>query len=449
MGTRPAGPTARAVYRLRATMGRRAALAWTLATLWLAAFWMRIGPAVGGHGRAAWHQATLAMTLTAPQAVAGTLRHLRDRALDHAARRMRTMPPSGARRRLHHLWAATAVRLGYALDHQASRLTWRLARALRALEREHTTAPGRPRPLPPRPAPRAGWMRWLGGAAWAMLEWLAHALDQIGVLIGRGLTATLRTGRSGARHLLRHGRALGRQGAMILRRGHTRGTALAHAALRRVRHGPTSWRPPRWMAAQALVPRAARLRLAGGLIDGRGTLRRAGGAALSRLRRYPWRRLGARLLVPAQCAACIIFGVSLMRRGDMVHMLAGGLLVTAFVLMAVVYAWMQMHPPKAGTEGDPAPNPAAAQVPTSPSLEPALMATAMPSSAPEAPVPATGVPAAGVPTGGVPAVDVPVDTIAAPVAAAGPGQPRRKRSRRKATADASPPTLTSELRPGV
>ncbi|MEE3623086.1 hypothetical protein UCD39_03695 [Nitrospirillum sp. BR 11752] len=131
---------------------------------------------------------------------------------------------------------------------------------------------------------------------------------------------------------------------------------MATAAVARLR---TAWRARRQgmrraahagaLAWMRLKPLARRLR---GQADQVWQATRARARpALVHLRAYPWRRLGARLLVPGQCALGILFGLSLLRRGDTVHMLAGGLLSLSFVLMALIYAWTRVR--QAGSETAP------------------------------------------------------------------------------------------------
>lgn len=279
-GISQAGVFAQIVYRLRAALGRRATIAWTLTVLILRSTGQSARARISGSSVALWHRTSQALTLTAPQNLAAMLRRGRDRALDHAARRAGKLPATGARHRLGRAWVGALARVGYALDHQANRLTWRLARTLRALERECVAPMASATREPYRPSRVTSTLGRLGAAAWAGVEGVARGVDWLGRRAIRAM-GFLRS------HLARLGRTL---------------------------------RP--WPAALA-----------------------------RRLRLYPWRQLGHRALVPGQCAACILFGLVLIRRGDMVHMLAGGLLVTAFVLMAVVYTWMLYHPPQTA-EGD-------------------------------------------------------------------------------------------------
>ncbi|TWB19121.1 hypothetical protein FBZ89_108178 [Nitrospirillum amazonense] len=395
----PAGPVARCLYRVRASLGRWMTIAWTLALMWLGAFRHRAGAALFGRARAWGQRLSLFLTLTGPQAAAGTLRHWRDRALDNAARHMKDPRGTGVRAHLRRAWIAVAVRTGYALDHQANRLTWRLAHTLRMLERQ-AAAPARLGP-PPRRGPGAlsRLAARLAAGGWGVLEKLAKGLDGAGRLVSRVSAAgRARAGGSG-RAILRLGRTWGAAGLALLRRFHARLRPVIASA----RH---------WLARR---PRRV------GLMA-RDASRIAVRTALVRARAYPWRRLGARLLVPAQCAAGILFGLSLLRRGDTVHMLAGGLLATAFVLMAVIYTWMQAQQPKAETLG-----------------------TAM---AEEAAAPA---PVADLPTDN--AVDPPPLAAlgaVAPPEMAPPAKPRRKRARRKVAAVPSPaPALVGDLATGA
>ncbi|MEA1674142.1 hypothetical protein [Nitrospirillum sp. BR 11163] len=402
----PAGPTTRLIYRARASLGRRAAIAWTLTLLWLGTAGHRAGAVLVGRGRVLGHRLSLFLTLTGPLALATSLRHWRDRALDHAARRMNAPQGGGARARLRRAWIALAVRVGYALDHQASRLTWRLARTLRLLERE---AAGPPRAAPP---PRKGQgapsrlATRLGTLSWGGLEGVAKGLDGAGRLAWRvGTASRAGTGRL-LRAALRQGRTLGAASLALLRRFH------AH----RVRPAIASAR--QWLARHP--PRLARM--------ARAALGTRFRTTLARARTYPWRRLGARLLVPAQCAAGILFGLSLLRRGDTVHMLAGGLLATAFVLMAIIYTWMQAHQPKAETPG-----PATAEETDMPEPVPVV----------EMPVEKTidPPPLAALET----VVPSEISSSEAP-----PPKPRRKRTRRKATASPTPaPPLVGDLATGA
>ncbi|WP_044560950.1 hypothetical protein [Azospirillum sp. B4] len=478
----PAGPTARVLYRIRAALGRRAVITWTLAVLWLAAAWARVAVALAGHVRGRSHRATLFLTLTMPQSMAGTLRHGRDRLLDHAARWMRTMPPPGMRRRLHRLRIATAVRVAYALDHQASRLTWRLARTLRALEREATVPFSPPAPLPRRPARVGGWLPRLGEAIWQGLERIARGADRAVTLAGRATTALHWASSAIAGRMLASSGALKSQWVTVLRRAGTQGAetgrrveALAHRlaaqaagrarALQPLLHPaqphsaqPRPARPwlARWPRLGVIMPilanRTAQAgrRVRGGIWQGLITLRATGRAAWtsltgSDLRRIPWRRLGGRLLVPAQCAACILFGLSLIRRGDMVHLLAGGLLVTAFVLMAIVYTWMQLHPPQAVTAAEPAAE-LAAQLAVDGLAVPATEAIAPTDSARADSAPADNPPADNPPEGNVPACEGPVAPVAgAPGDASEPAKPRRKRPRRKSGQSPVPVAAASVL----
>ncbi|MEA1651740.1 hypothetical protein UAJ10_22330 [Nitrospirillum sp. BR 11164] len=394
---------ARSVYRVRASLGRRGTIAWTLALMWLGTLRHRADAAVVGRIRAWGHRLSLFLTLTGPQAAAGTLRHWRDRMLDNAARHMKHPHGAGARAHLRRAWIALAVRAGYALDHQANRLTWRLAHTLRVLERQAAT-PARLGPPPRRgqgaPSRLAA---HLAAGAWGVLERMAKGLDGAGRLIWRVSAAgRAGTGRSG-RAILRLGRPWGTAGLALLRRFHAR----LRPAIASARY---------WLAHR---PRAG-ARMAGG------SLRIAARTVLARVRTYPWRRLGARLLVPAQCAAGILFGLSLLRRGDTVHMLAGGLLATAFVLMAVIYTWMQAHQPKAETLG------------TATAEE-----TATPTPVAETPAHTADDPP---PLAALEAVAPP--EMSPPEAP--PAKPRRKRTRRKATASPTPaPALVGDLATGA
>ncbi|MDZ5649039.1 hypothetical protein [Nitrospirillum sp. BR 11828] len=137
-----------------------------------------------------------------------------------------------------------------------------------------------------------------------------------------------------------------------------------------------------------LKPLARRL---GGKADQVWQATRAGARpALARLKAYPWRRLGARLLVPGQCALGILFGLSLLRRGDTVHMLAGGLLSLSFVLMAVIYAWTRVRQASAETAPSVLVDAVAGKVTALPEETPPAVETALPVTpatmpAPEAP----------------------------------------------------------------
>ncbi|MEC4589398.1 hypothetical protein VPG91_00205 [Nitrospirillum amazonense] len=399
---------ARCLYRVRASLGRRGTIAWTLALMWLGALRHRAGAALFGRARAWGQRLSLFLTLTGPQAAAGTLRHWRDRALDNAARHMRDQHGTGASARLRRAWIALAVRAGYVLDHQASRLTWRLARTLRVMERQ-AAAPARLGP-PPRKGPgapsrlAARLAPSLAAIGWGVLERLAKGLDGAGRLVWRVSTAgRAGSGRSG-RAVLRLGRTWSVAGLALLRR--------FHARLR-----PATASARRWLAHR---PRRVG-RMARGIYQ----------TALARARVYPWRRLGARLLVPAQCAAGILFGLSLLRRGDTVHMLAGGLLATAFVLMAIIYTWMQAHQPKAE-----APGTAAAEE------------TAAPADMPE-PAPSGEV---LVEEMADPPPLAALEVVAPPEISSSeaPPKPRRKRTRRKATASPTPaPPLVGDLATGA
>ncbi|TWB82699.1 hypothetical protein FBZ87_101409 [Nitrospirillum amazonense] len=401
----PAGPVARCLYRARAGLGRRGTIAWTLALIWLRALRHRAGAALFGRTRAWGQRLSLFLTLTGPQAAAGTLRHWRDRALDNAARHMRDPRGTGASARLRRAWIALAVRAGYVLDHQASRLTWRLARTLRVMERQ-AAAPARLGP-PPRRGPGAPsrLAARLAAIGWGVLERLAKGLDRGGRLVWRiSAAGNAVTGRFG-HAILRLGRTWGATGLALLRR--------LHARLRPATASARQW------PAHHLRPVG---RMARDIFQ----------TALARARIYPWRRLGARLLVPAQCAAGILFGLSLLRRGDTVHMLAGGLLVTAFVLMAIIYTWMQAHQPKVE-----APGAAAAEETTGPAdlPEPAPIA--------EPPVEKTidPPPLAALQTVAPPEISSPETPLP---------KPRRKRTRRKAAASPpSAPPLAGDLATGA
>ncbi|TWB56036.1 hypothetical protein FBZ92_11328 [Nitrospirillum viridazoti] len=409
----PAGPVARCLYRARASLGRWATIAWTLALMWLGALRRRAGAALFGRARAWGQRLSLFLTLTGPQAAAGTLRHWRDRALDNAARHMRAPRGTGASARLRRAWIALAVRAGYVLDHQASRLTWRLARTLRVMERQ-AAAPARLGPPPHRsPGAPSRLAARLAAMGWGILERLAKGLDGAGRLVWRVGAVIRAAGRAEAgragRAVLRLGRTWGAAGLALLRRFHAR------------------LRPATALARQWLAHRPRRVgRMA------RDTSRTAVRTALARARAYPWRRLGARLLVPVQCAAGILFGLSLLRRGDTVHMLAGGLLATAFVLMAVIYTWMQTHQPEAEVPGT-----AAAEE------------TAAPAGMPE-PAPAVAVPTEKTidppPLAALEAVAPPeISSPEAPLA-----KPRRKRTRRKTAASPTPPPpLVGDLATGA